>query len=89
MHKRIRVTATLKSPFIKVGHMTLDRILAAQLFDELGDVDKAHASSIIGGGADLPCEPRNRKDQVSSLISAGKRRRPHIAAFHFVHLSAC
>ena len=44
MHKRIRVTATLKSPFIKVGHMTLDGILAAQLFDELGDVNKAHAS---------------------------------------------
>ena len=44
MPKRIRITATLKSPFIKVGHMTLDGILAAQLFDELGDVDKAHTS---------------------------------------------
>lgn len=44
MHQRIKVTATMKSPFIKVGHMTLDGILAAQLFDELQDVDSAHTA---------------------------------------------
>ena len=44
MHKQIKVTATMKSPFLKVGHMTLDGILAAQLFDELHDVDAAHAA---------------------------------------------
>ena len=44
MHKGIKVIASMKSPFLKVGHMTLDGILAAQLFDELHDVDAAHAA---------------------------------------------
>ena len=34
----------MKSPFIKLGHMTLDGILAAQLFDELRNVEAAHAA---------------------------------------------
>ena len=44
MRKTMTITATMKTPFIKIGHMTIDGILAAQLFDELSDVDQAHAA---------------------------------------------
>jgi hypothetical protein len=44
MPKTMTITATMKTPFIKVGHMTIDGILASQLFDELNDVDNAHAA---------------------------------------------
>lgn len=42
--EKIKVTATMKSPFIKVGYMTLDALLAALKFDELKNVEQAHQS---------------------------------------------
>ena len=36
--EKIKVTATMKSPFIKVGFMTLDALLAALKFDELNRI---------------------------------------------------
>ena len=44
MPKTMTITATMKTPFIKVGHMTIDGILASKLFDELKDVDNADAA---------------------------------------------
>ena len=41
---KIIVTATLSTPFIRVGYMTLDGLLAALKFDELKDVELAHQS---------------------------------------------
>ena len=42
MSERIKVTAHMRTPFIRVGFMTLDGLLAAIRFDETGDIDVAH-----------------------------------------------
>ena len=41
---KLIIQAKLKTPFIKVGFMTLDGLLAALKFDELKDVEQAHQS---------------------------------------------
>lgn len=41
---KLQVTAHLRSPLIRGGYLTLDSILGARLFDELQDVDAAHAA---------------------------------------------
>lgn len=42
MTQKVRVTAHMRSPFIRVGYMTLDGLLAAIRFDETGDIETAH-----------------------------------------------
>ena len=42
---KLTITATLKTPFITGGgYMTFDALLGGILFDQLGDVEKAHAA---------------------------------------------
>ena len=43
MSDRFRITAALRTPVIITSYGTLDGLLAAILFDNLGDVDAAHA----------------------------------------------
>ena len=51
---KIRVTAHLSTPIVTGGgYMTLDALLAAQLFDELHDVDAAHAAIPVRNTAGL------------------------------------
>lgn len=40
----VRISVRLKSPIIIQGYLTLDALLAALLFEQLGDVDAAHAA---------------------------------------------
>lgn len=79
MNKTIKITATMKSPFIKTGHMTIDGILAAQLFDELNDVEKAHAS--------IPLKQTDGLFHASGAIFEPfeKKRASFIAAFRETH----
>ncbi len=44
MSEKVRVTAAMRSPFICVGYMTLDGLLAAIRFEESGDIDDAHTN---------------------------------------------
>ena len=79
MHKGIKVIASMKSPFLKVGHMTLDGILAAQLFDELHDVDAAHAA--------VPIKQTNGLFHASAAVfeHIDKARQAFIAGLRQVH----
>ena len=43
MGQKIKVTAKMRSPFIRVGYMTLDGLLAAIRFEETGAIEVAHA----------------------------------------------
>ena len=43
MSPKIKVTAQMRSPFIRVGYMTLDGLLAAIRFDETGNIEVAHS----------------------------------------------
>jgi len=43
--EKLTITATLATPFVTGGgYMTFDAILAGTLFDQIGDVDEAHAA---------------------------------------------
>ena len=42
MNNRIKVTASMRSPFIRIGYMTLDGLLSAIRFEETGDIEAAH-----------------------------------------------
>jgi hypothetical protein len=43
MFEKLKVTAVMRSPFIRVGFMTLDGLLAAIRFEETGDIEIAHS----------------------------------------------
>lgn len=53
MNHKIRVTAAMRSPFIRVGYMTLDGLLAAIRFDETGDIEVAHTDLPLAHTAGL------------------------------------
>ena len=53
MNQKIKVTARMRSPFICVGYMTLDGLLAALLFDETGDIEAAHTTLPLANTAGL------------------------------------
>jgi len=52
--EKLIITATLATPFVTGGgYMTFDAILAGTLFDQIGDVDEAHAAIPIRRTAGL------------------------------------
>jgi hypothetical protein len=56
MQKQFSVTAYLSAPFVTGGgYMTLDGLLAARLFEELQDIEAAHAAVPIKRNAGLAC----------------------------------
>jgi hypothetical protein len=56
MQKPFSVTAYLSTPFVTGGgYMTLDGLLAARLFEELQDIEAAHAAVPIKVDAGLAC----------------------------------
>jgi hypothetical protein len=57
MQKPFSVTAHLSTPFVTGGgYMTLDGLLAARLFEELHDVEAAHAAVLSKWKPGLPVQ---------------------------------
>ena len=56
--ERFTLTAELVTPAI-VNTLTLDGLLGAILFDDLQDVDKAHAAHGFSGSQNLSCKPNS------------------------------
>ena len=79
MNQKIKVTAQMRSPFIRVGYMTLDGLLAAIRFDQTGDIEVAHT--------DLPLASTDALWHASAAIfePMDKSRAAFIAGFRPGH----
>lgn len=77
--EKLKIVARMKSPFVKVGYMTLDGLLGALKFDELHDIELAHQS--------IPVQQTNGLFHASAAIfeSIDRQKQTFIAAIRPEH----
>lgn len=71
MSERFRISAVMSSPVIITSHATLDGLVAALLFDQLQNVDAAHAAIPIKSNDGLFCASAARLLGVSATRKVG------------------